>query len=209
MPETLQNFQVKPSASLNRPRRAHAWHERLVSGLGHLRLAGLRFFWAGLLGRRCSFGKDVRIYECVKLAVESGGNLQLGRSVALQQGVVIAVKSGARVEIQDEGYIGEYTVIASHASITIGSGVLIGPHCSVVDYNHSFRDKLRRMDPAQVESHPVVIGENAWIGAGCRILAGVHIGEGSVIGAGAVVTHDIPAFAIAVGSPAKILKYRE
>jgi serine acetyltransferase len=55
---------------------------------------------------------------------------------------------------------------------------------------------------------PVKIGEGAWLGAGCTILQGRNIGKGAVIGAGAVVTCDIPPFAIAIGSPAKVVSFR-
>ena len=54
----------------------------------------------------------------------------------------------------------------------------------------------------------VRIGSDAWIGAGCVVLAGVTIGEGAVIGAGSVVTSDIPPNAIAAGNPARVLRHR-
>lgn len=54
----------------------------------------------------------------------------------------------------------------------------------------------------------ITIGDDVWIGANCVILPGVHIHNGAVIGAGSVVTKDIPANAIAVGNPAKVIKFR-
>ena len=55
---------------------------------------------------------------------------------------------------------------------------------------------------------PVRIGRDVWIGANVVIMSGVTIGEGAVVGAGAVVSRDIPAWAVAVGVPAKVLRYR-
>ena len=53
---------------------------------------------------------------------------------------------------------------------------------------------------------PVIIGNNVWIGEGARILSGVTIGDGSVIGTNAVVTHDVPAYSVVGGVPAKIIR---
>lgn len=55
----------------------------------------------------------------------------------------------------------------------------------------------------------VIIGDDVWIGAGAKILMNVRIGTGAVIGANAVVVSNIPDYAIAVGIPARVVKYRE
>ena len=55
---------------------------------------------------------------------------------------------------------------------------------------------------------PTVIGNDVWIGANAVIRQGVTVGTGAVIGAGAVVTKDIPPYAVAVGVPAKVLRFR-
>jgi acetyltransferase-like isoleucine patch superfamily enzyme len=55
----------------------------------------------------------------------------------------------------------------------------------------------------------IIIRDDVWIGSGAKILAGVKINQGAVIGANAVVTKDIPQNAIAVGVPAKVIKYRK
>ena len=57
-----------------------------------------------------------------------------------------------------------------------------------------------------VQCGGIVIGDRVWIGDRAVILGGVHIGEGAVIGANAVVTHDIPPYAVAAGVPAKVIK---
>ncbi len=59
-----------------------------------------------------------------------------------------------------------------------------------------------------VEFEKTIIGNDVWIGVNALILDGVKIGDGVIIGANAVVTKDVPAFAIVVGSPAKIIRYR-
>lgn len=56
---------------------------------------------------------------------------------------------------------------------------------------------------------PVIICDDVWVGANSVILPGITIGKGAVVGAGSVVTKDVPAYAIVMGNPAKIKKYRE
>ncbi len=64
-----------------------------------------------------------------------------------------------------------------------------------------------RKQPLQSKG-PIIIEDDAWLGFGAIVLSGVHIGKGAVIGAGAVVTHDVPEGAVAVGSPARVVKMR-
>ena len=60
----------------------------------------------------------------------------------------------------------------------------------------------------EINPHQIVIGNDVWIGSHATIISGVHIGSGAVIGANAVVAKDIPPYAIAVGNPARVIKYR-
>lgn len=59
-----------------------------------------------------------------------------------------------------------------------------------------------------VTNGPIILDDDVWVGDSTIIMSGVHIGQGAVIGAGAIVTHDIPAYAVAVGTPARVVKYR-
>lgn len=92
--------------------------------------------------------------------------------------------------------------------IFIGDHVQIGPQTIIWGRDH----KIRKNDLIKNQGHvnkPVKIGNDVWLGARVTVLKGVNIGEGAVIGAGAVVTKDIPPYAIAVGNPARVIKYRE
>lgn len=96
-----------------------------------------------------------------------------------------------------------------YGKIIIGDNVMMGPHCWIYTQNHEFRyiDRPMRVQGPQRE-RSVIIGNDVWIGGRVTILPGVHIGNGVIIGAGAVVTKDVPDFAIVGGNPAKIIKYR-
>lgn len=109
-----------------------------------------------------------------------GKNIRLGRDVFINMGC----------KFQDQG------------GITIGDGSLIGHNVLIATLNHDMDpDKRADMKPA-----PVTIGEKVWVGANATILPGVTIGDGAIIAAASVVTRDVPANALAVGSPAKVVR---
>ena len=75
---------------------------------------------------------------------------------------------------------------------------------------YPFRVKILRSCTSEAFSKgDIVIGDDVWIGYGAIIMSGVHVGQGAIIAAGSVVTKDIPDNAIAVGVPAKVVKYLE
>ena len=85
--------------------------------------------------------------------------------------------------------------------------MMIGPNVTIATANHPLEPELRAKG-LQI-NRDVVIGENAWLGAGVIIVPGVTIGKNAVIGAGSVVTRDIPDNALAVGNPARVLRIIE
>ena len=105
---------------------------------------------------------------------------------------------------------GEFTHVSCVEKVTIGNGVLTGRFVLITDNSHG-ELKLSEADtPPQYRKvsskGPVFIGNNVWIGDKVSILPGVTIGDGAIIAAGAVVTKNIPAYVIAGGIPAKILR---
>ena len=104
------------------------------------------------------------------------------------------------------------TLIAADSAIVIGNKVLIGPNVTIIGGNHNtsvlgqymYDTKEKRPSDDEV----VVIDDDVWIGACATILKGVHIGRGCIVAAGAVVTEDIPPYAIAAGIPSKVKKTR-
>ena len=85
--------------------------------------------------------------------------------------------------------------------ITIGDHVLIGPKVNLITENHPTNPNDRRA----LVTKPIIIKENAWIGAGATILPGVTVGENSILAAGAVVSKDVPDNVIVGGIPARII----
>jgi maltose O-acetyltransferase len=90
------------------------------------------------------------------------------------------------------------------ATVTIGDDVQIGPNVQLLTPTHPVEPGPRR-DKWEA-ARPIVIGDNAWLGGGVIVGPGVTIGENTVVGAGAVVTRDLPANVVAVGSPARVIR---
>ena len=112
---------------------------------------------------------------------------------------------GKNIKIGKNVFINACCRFQDQGGIEIGDGSLIGHNTTIATLNHDFNpDKRANLHPS-----PVKIGKNVWIGSDCTILPGVEIGDGAVIGAGSVVTKNVPANSIAVGSPARIIKQIE
>lgn len=116
------------------------------------------------------------------------------------------------IEIGDNVQINDYVHIGSVGSVYIGNNVLIASKVYISDHNHGSYDDYRSDSPVinpidrEPVVKPVVIEDNVWLGESVCVLPGVTIGFGTIIGANSVVTKDVPANCIAVGSPARVVK---
>lgn len=95
-------------------------------------------------------------------------------------------------------------------AMTIGDNVMMGPECVFLPHNHRFdRTDIPMIQQGFTEDKPIHIGSDVWIGTRVIVMPGVRIGDHSVIGAGAVVTKDVPDWAVVGGCPARVLKMRQ
>lgn len=164
-----------------------------------------RIFHGGLqLGENVFIGDRVVIYQA-----RDGGPVELAHGVHIHTDTIIetgeggCIGIGAHTSIQPRCQFSAYK-----APIRIGSNVQIAPNCALYPYNHGLgADQALRKQPLQTKGG-IVIDDDVWLGVGVIVLDGVKIGKGAVIGAGAVVTHDIPEGAVAVGVPARVVKFR-
>jgi len=144
-------------------------------------------------------------------------NLKLSEGVRVESYTLLGVCSQDRknpnsyLEIGCNTYIGEFNNIrATGGIIKIGKCCNISQHCSLIASNHSIaKGSCISSQPWDATKTGITLGDDVWVGANSVILPGVTIGMGAVIGAGSVVTKNIPEYAIAVGNPAKVIKYRE
>jgi len=136
-------------------------------------------------------------------------NIKLGQNVTIYPDVMFF--GDGPIVIGDNVDIGNGVVIYSSKNgggVTIGKNTLIAAQSYIIDCDHGTRiNDLIRNQPNSIS--PVTIGEDVWIAAGAKILKGSYIHNGAVIGASSLVKGDIPENAIAVGTPARVIKYRE
>ena len=106
--------------------------------------------------------------------------------------------------------IGHHTRVGLHNTIIgpvkIGHHVNLAQGITVTALNHNFDDTTKRIDEQGVNTNPVTIEDDVWIGANAVILPGVTIGNHCVVAAGAVVTKDVPPHSLVAGVPAKVIK---
>ncbi len=117
---------------------------------------------------------------------------------------------GASIWIGENTWINNnFRAIAEHTRVSIGSNCLIGSNVEILDSDfHGLKVSERRMSLPEWAA-PVTIGSDVFIGNNVRILKGVSIGDGAVIANSALVVTDIPAFCIAAGVPAKVIRAAE
>jgi acetyltransferase-like isoleucine patch superfamily enzyme len=124
-------------------------------------------------------GENSIIYN--QLTVVRPKNVTIGKNVTVMNGVLMMSAGG----------------------ITIEDNVMIAANVQLISNNHDPYDRY------VITCKPILIKEGAWIGAGATILPGVTIGKYAIIGANSIVSKNIPDYGVAVGSPAKVIKYLE
>lgn len=133
---------------------------------------------------------------------------------------------GARTKVAESAF-GDYAYVVNDSDIIytdVGKFCSIAAHTRINPGNHplervalshfTYRSSSYGLGPDDPDffdwrrSSRCVLGCDVWIGHGAVVLPGVRIGNGGAVGAGAIVTKDVPAFAIVVGNPARVLRYR-
>lgn len=163
----------------------------------NLLIAGIRrsLTWARCLGKNrfLEVGKDLHLGKGTRLWAPS--RLIIGDHVYV----------GKDVHIECNTRIGDYCLIANRVAFVgrkdhdfraVGFPVRFSPWIGSTRF------------PVAESDQAVVLEQDVWVGYGAILLTGVRIGRGAIIAAGSVITHDIPAYAIAGGSPARVLGHR-
>lgn len=130
--------------------------------------------------------------------------MRIGEGVRLMYGAFI--RDGYKLSIGKGSVVGDHCKLDARCGITIGDNVDIGTNVSFWTASHDMNDPFFHGN--KTNSGSIIVENRAWIGSHAIILDNVHIGEGAVVCAGAVVTKDVPPFAVVAGIPARKIKER-
>ncbi|HEY3328871.1 MAG TPA: acyltransferase [Capsulimonadaceae bacterium] len=162
-----------------------------------------------------SMGRGARLEKVYQLTAPHRISLGIGANV--MQGARLEAFTAYReqtgldgeIVIGDGTIIGPYVHIGAAAKLLIGARVLMASYVFISDHDHGYADTETFVAYQPLTISPVVISDDVWLGEKVTVLKGVTIGHHAIIGAGSVVTKDIPPYAIAAGSPARVIAMRE
>lgn len=157
-------------------------------------------------------GDDVVIDDNCLLDAKGYQNegIFIGNGVFLGRNSILSCKDGD-IHLEDGANIGFNCEVFSSSSVRIGRNTLIAAYCYLIgggSYDIDQADITFAEQDGFSKEGGIIIGQNVWLAAGVKVLDGVEIGEGSVVGAGAVVRQSVPAFSVAAGVPARVLRQR-
>lgn len=177
------------------------------------------FLWRATGRPLCEMTASTQLARSSKIIniARTRERIRLGPNTLIR-GELLVFPQGGDIAVGEWCYVGENTRIWSAASIHIGNRVLISHGVNLFDSlthpldaaerHRQTREIFLRGHPLDIDlgARPVVIRDDAWLGAGCFVLAGVTIGARSIVAAGAVVTKDVPDGVIVAGNPASVLR---
>lgn len=156
------------------------------------------------LGKNVFIGDRVIIFQA-----KDGGPVELGDRIHVWGDNLLETGEGGSITIGPFSRVNRgVQVISYKAPIQIGRDVGLGSNAALYSYDHGTAPDRPYMEQPLETKGAIVIEDHAWLGVGVIVLSGVRIGKGAVIGAGSVVAKDVPAGAIAMGVPARVVKMR-
>lgn len=133
-------------------------------------------------------------------------NIKIGKNLTIYPNVYFW--GDGLIEIGDNVDLGMNTIIFAKKAVKIGNNTSIAANCYIIDSNHNIKRDLL-INKQELDSSPIIIGNDVWIAAGCKIIKGAKINNGAVIGAMSLVNTEIDENAVAFGIPAKVKNYRK
>jgi acetyltransferase-like isoleucine patch superfamily enzyme len=159
-------------------------------------------------------GPGLILEDGVAINALSTEGVVLGRNVTIARGATLVctgvlAEPGTGIRLGDRCAVGAGAFLGGQGGIDVGDDVIMGPGVRIFSEDHRFDDVTETIRTQGTLRSRVSIGNDCWLGAGVTVVAGVTIGHGCVIAAGAVVTSSVPAFSVAAGVPARVIRSRQ
>ncbi len=154
-------------------------------------------------------GDNVVVDDNCLLDAKGDGNegIRIGSGVFIGRNTILSCKNGD-IEIGDRANLGFNCEVFSASRVAIGSDTLLAAYCYVIGGDHEYADASVPVTAQGRRSRGISVGDGVWMGAGAKVLDGVRVGHHAIVGAGAVVTVDVPEYAVASGRAARIVGSR-
>jgi acetyltransferase-like isoleucine patch superfamily enzyme len=178
----------------------------------------------GACGRNVVFGQHVVLRHPHKIRIgdnvvvddnclldakgDRNSGIAIGTGAFVGRNTILSCKGGD-ITLDEGVNLGFNCEVFSASHVRIGARTLLAAYCYVIGGDHEYGDPVTPVLDQPRSSRGVAIGAGAWLGAGVKVLDGAIIGDGAIVGAGAVVRGEIPAQAVAVGMPARVVGSRE
>lgn len=162
------------------------------------------------IGKNSQIGQNFSIINPDGISI--GDNFSGGCDIALWSWNAVNIKGNdCKLIIKNNVSITDRCIISAANRIEIGNGCLLVRDTFITDNSHGENISINELNISPHERNifskgTVIIGDNVWTGKNVCIMPNVKIGNGAIIGANSVVTHNIPPYSVAVGSPAKVIK---
>lgn len=135
------------------------------------------------------------------------GRLEVGAFAHVGDGTSIRCHEGS-LRIGDKVVFGCNSVVNCYLDVEVGAATLVADWVYILDFDHRTADMHRPIKDQGIVKSPVRIGPGSWVGTKVSVLRGAWVGRGCVLGANAVVRGSVPDYAVAVGSPARVVRNR-
>jgi len=176
----------------------------------------------GGMGKECFLEKNIRLFNFGRVFLgervfigenvffdigPKADSIRIGDDSHISRGVTVRTQKGA-IRIGEKVNIGSGSFLYGYGDIEIGDFCLLANHVELITGDHRGDNLDQPMRFQGRDANRISLKEDVWVGVRAIILGGVTIGRGAIIGAGAVVTRDIPEYAVAVGVPARVIRIR-
>lgn len=189
---------------------------KILSIILHPNKIAKQIEWNYYKKRLANIGKNSQIGQNFSIinpdGISIGDNFSGGCDIALWSWNAVNIKGDdCKLIIKNNVSITDRCIISAANRIEIGNGCLLGRDTFITDNSHGENISINELNISPHERNifskgTVIIGDNVWTGKNVCIMPNVKTGNGAIIGANSVVTHNIPPYSVAVGSPAKVIK---